>query len=76
MKDYNKSKESLYLKFWDVNNLKGWAVSQKLSVSKFELIEDFSPINEDFIKHYNWESDEGWKWWKWESILWTITWDS
>ena len=23
MKDYNKSKESLYLKFWDVNNLKG-----------------------------------------------------
>ena len=76
MKDYNKSKESLYLKFWDVNNLKGWAVSQKLSVSKFELIEDFSPINEDFIKHYNWESDEVWKWWKWESILWTITWDS
>ena len=36
MKDYNKGKESSYLKYWDVNNLYGLAMSQKLPVNKFE----------------------------------------
>ena len=27
MKDYDKSKESSYLKHWDVNNLYGWSMS-------------------------------------------------
>ena len=26
MKDYNKNEESLYLKYWDVNNLYEWAI--------------------------------------------------
>ena len=34
-------------------------MSQKLSVNKFEWIEDISQFNEDFIKRYNEESDEG-----------------
>ena len=53
MKDYDKNKESSYLKYWDANNLYGWAMSQKLSVNNFEWIEDASQFNEDIIKNYN-----------------------
>ena len=58
MKDYGKNKESSYLKYWNVNNLYGCAISQKLPVNKFEWIEDTSPFNEEFIKNYNEESDK------------------
>ena len=34
-------------------------MSQKLLVNKFEWIEDTSQFNENFIKNYNEESDEG-----------------
>ena len=59
MKDYDKNKESSYLQYWNVNNLRGWAMSQKLPVNKFEWIAETSQFNEDFIKNYNEESDEG-----------------
>ena len=59
IKDYDKSKESSYLKYWDVNNLYGWAMSQKLPVNNFVWIKDTSQFNENFLKNYNEESDEG-----------------
>ena len=36
MKDYDKNKESLCIQYWDVSNLYGWAMSQKLRVNNFE----------------------------------------
>ena len=50
MKEYDKSKESSYLKYWDANNLHGWAMLKKLPVNNFEWIEDTSQFNGDFIK--------------------------
>ena len=59
MKDYDKNKELSYLQFWNVNNLYGWTMSQKLPVNNFWWIEDTFQFNDDFIKNYNEESDEG-----------------
>ena len=42
IKDYDKNKESSYLKYWDVTNLYSWVMSQKVAVSKFEWIADNS----------------------------------
>ena len=59
MKDYDTNKELSYLQYWDVSNLYGRLMSQKLPVNNFEWIEDTSQSNEDFIKNYNEQSDEG-----------------
>ena len=59
MKDYDENKKLSYLKYWDVNNLYSWAMLQKLPLNNFEWIEDTSQFNEDFIKSYNEENDEG-----------------
>ena len=40
MKDYGKNIESSYLQYWDVNNLYGWEMSQKLPVNNFAWIEN------------------------------------
>ena len=34
-KDYDENKESSYPNCWDVNNLYGWPMSQKLPVNSF-----------------------------------------
>ena len=57
-KDYSKNKESSYLKYWNINNLYDWAMSQKLDASRFKWAEDFSEFNEDFLKSYNEKSNE------------------
>ena len=36
MKDYDKNKESSYLKYWALNNLYHWTMSQKLPVNDFK----------------------------------------
>ena len=53
---YHENKESSYLQYWDVNNLHGWATSQKGLVNNFEWIKDISQFNEDFLENYNEES--------------------
>ena len=58
MKDDDENKELSYLKYWDVNNFYGWAVSPKFPVSSFDWIKNTSQFDEDFIKIYNEESDE------------------
>ena len=42
-----------------MKNLYGWEMSQKLPVNGFELVEELSQFNEDFITNYNESSDEG-----------------
>ena len=48
MKDYDKNKESSYIQYWDVNNLYGWTMSQKLPVNNFERMKDTSQFNKRF----------------------------
>ena len=59
MIDYDKNKKSSYIQYWILNNLYGWAMSQKLSVDNIEWTKDTSQFNEDSIKKYNKVSNEG-----------------
>ena len=46
MNDYDKNNGSSYLKYWDVNNLQGWAASQKLPVNGFKQVEYLVELRE------------------------------
>ena len=59
IKDYDRNKESSYLKYWDENNSYGWEMSQKLPVNDFKWVEDISEFVESFRECYNEEVDEG-----------------
>ena len=59
MNNYDKSIESLYLMYSDADNLYEWAMSQKLLVNVFKLVEKLSKLNERFIKSYNENSNIG-----------------
>ena len=45
-------------KYWDVNNLYGQAISQKLPVNNFQWIKNIFNLNKKFIKSYNEKGDE------------------
>ena len=45
MKGYIKNKESFYLNYWNINNLYGQAISQKLPVGSFNLVENTSQLS-------------------------------
>ena len=53
------NKESSYLKYWNTNNLYGWAMLQKLHVNNFKQVKDTFVFVEIFIKNYNKDSDQG-----------------
>ena len=53
MKNYDKNKESLYLSYWNINNLCEWIMSQKLPLDGFKWVEEKSQFNEDFIEICN-----------------------
>ena len=59
MKNYDKIIESSYLSYLDANNLYGWAMSKKLPVNGFKWENNISRLNEDFIKNYDQNSNEG-----------------
>ena len=59
MNYYDKSKDSSDIQYGDVSNLSGWSMSQKLPANKLQGIKDTSQFNENFIKRYNEESNEG-----------------
>ena len=61
MKNYNKRNESSYIEYLDVNNLYGWAISQKLTVNGFKWVkqEELLKFNEDFLKNYDENSNKG-----------------
>ena len=52
MNNYDKNKESSYLKYLDANNLYGWAMCKKLPVGNFKRLdnEDISKFNDELIK--------------------------
>ena len=59
MKNYDKNKESSYIQYRDASNLYGWAMSQKLPVEGFKWKQNMSKFNEDFIKNYDEDSNQG-----------------
>ena len=59
MNDYDENKESSCINYWDVNNLYGWAMMQKLPTFNFEWVEDTLQFNVVFIENYDEKSNLG-----------------
>ena len=59
MNNYGKRKIISFLMYLNANNLYGWAMSQKLPLGGFKWIKELLKFNENFIKGYNENSNEG-----------------
>ena len=60
MKNYNKDEEESFLEYLDVNNLYGWAISQKLPCRWCLNGKNIClKFNEEFIKNYDEENHKG-----------------
>ena len=59
IKNYNKSKESSYIQYFDAKNFYGWSMSQKLSVDGFKWKKNMLKSNKDFTKNYDKDGDKG-----------------
>ena len=53
-----KRKELSYLKYWDVNNLYGWAMLHKFPENGFKWVTGISKFDEVIMKSYNKKSKE------------------
>ena len=49
IKDYRKNNESSYINYWDLKNLYGWIISQKLSLSNYKWVKETFQFKGDFI---------------------------
>ena len=61
IKNYNKNIESSHIKYFNANNLYGWAMSQKLPVNDIKWVKQkkLLKFNEDVIKNYDVNSNKG-----------------
>ena len=65
--NFNNNEESPHIQYLDANKLYGWAMSKKLPVNGFKWLDTSetsalarsNEINEDFIKNYNKNNDQG-----------------
>ena len=53
MKNFDKNKETSYVKYWVISTLYGWTMSQKLPFSSFSWAEETCKFNEVFLKGSN-----------------------
>ena len=53
MKNYDKNKESSYLKYCDVNDFCGWTMSKKYLADGLKWVEKTSQFNKDYLENYN-----------------------
>ena len=59
MKNYDKNKESVFLKYLDANKLYGFPMCEKFPVRNFKWSNKLDKFTDEFIKNYDKNSDKG-----------------